>query len=133
VKLSTITRVVYGLLGVIYLVIGIGALLAPAGGLPDKWAGDFLISEMRSDFVAHLLQEFGTVVLVVGCTFLLLARRKEVSIGIHWALTLYFLADAVIHWISPDGSMNSWSRGIINSIPFAIMLLLGVVHLRRRN
>lgn len=130
--INSVTRIVYALLGVIYIAIGVGSLLAPPGWLPRAWVGEFLANEMQSDFVAHLIQEFGTIVLVVGCTFLLLARRKEVSVGIHWALTLYFLVDAYIHWVSPDGTISTITRGTINSIPFAVMLVLGLLRLRTR-
>ncbi len=52
---------------------------------------------MLRPFVAHLLQEFGTVVLALGFVFLWYATRSKQSRGFHWAMTLYFSLDALIH------------------------------------
>lgn len=123
-----ITKVVYGFFGLGYLFIGAGSMLLPTGWLPKSVAGRFLHGETLSPFGEHLLQEFGTVVLATGLVFLLQASRKVPSRGFHWAMTFYFSLDALIHWIGPEGPIGSWSRGLVNSIPFGVMLLLGVLH-----
>ena len=105
-------------------------MLLPLGWLPERLTNDLLIGETPSAFVDHLLQEFGTVVLALGVVFLWYSSRKEQSRSFHWAMTFYFSLNALIHWIGPDGLIGSWSRGIINSIPFAVMLLLGLLQLR---
>ena len=128
--LNRITRLVYGFLGILYVLIGTGSMLLPTGWLPRSLANAILIVEMQSPFVEHLLQEFGTLVLALGFVFLWYAKRKEQSRSFHWAMTLYFLLDALIHWVGPKGLIGSWSRGITNSIPLAVMLLLGLLHLR---
>ena len=129
VTLNTVTRIVYGILGVLYVLIGAGSMLMPTGWLPQSVVDDFLASEMQSPSVEHLLQEFGTVVLALGLVFLWCARRQEQSGGFHWAITFYFLLDALIHWVGPDGVIGSWQRGIVNSIPLTILLLLGLLQL----
>jgi hypothetical protein len=128
--LTKVLRIVYGLFGVLYVLIGVGSILLPLGWLPQRFGGDVLAREAPSVFLEHLLQEFGTVVLALGLVFLWHARRKELSLGFHWLATSYFLLDAMVHWIGPEGLIGSWSRGIINSIPFALMLLLGLLWLR---
>jgi len=128
--IQKVTRVVYGILGIVYLLIGTGSMLLPLGWLPERLTNDLLIGETPSAFVDHLLQEFGTVVLALGVVFLWYSSRKEQSRSFHWAMTFYFSLNALIHWIGPDGLIGSWSRGIINSIPFAVMLLLGLLQLR---
>jgi hypothetical protein len=128
--LNKITRGIYGLLGVVYVLIGAGSLLLPTGWLPRSLGDDILAGEMPSPFVEHLLQEFGTVVLALGFVFLWYATRKELSRSFHWAMTFYFSLDALIHWVGPEGLIGSWRRGIANSIPLAVMLLLGLLQLR---
>ena len=128
--LNKVLRTVYALLGTLYVVIGCGSMLLPTGWLPDGIAGDFLNGEKATAFGDHLLQEFGTVVLALGFLFLWFAGRKEHSRTFHWAVTFYFALDALIHWIGPDGFIGIWSRGIVNSIPFAVMLLLGLLEMR---
>jgi hypothetical protein len=128
--LTKVLRIVYGLFGVLYVLIGVGSIVLPLGWLPQSLGGDMLAREAPSLFLEHLLQEFGTVVLALGLVFLWYARRTELSSAFHWMVTLYFALDALIHWVGPEGLVGSWSRGIINSIPFALMLLLGLLQLR---
>ena len=130
--LNTITRVAYALFGTLYVLIGAGSMLLPIGWLPRNVPSKFLAGEMPSPFIDHLLQEFGTLMLALGFVFLWYAGRKEQSRGFHWAMTLYFALDALIHWVGPQGVIGSLSRGFTNSIPFAVMLLLGLLQLRTR-
>ena len=131
--IEKITRVVYCLLGVVYVLIGAGSMLIPTGWLPQSLTDEIMADAVRSSFVKHLLQEFGTVVLALGLVFLWYANRKEHSHGFHWAMTFYFLLDALIHWIGPEGLIGSWPRGIANTIPLAVMLLLGLLQRRVPN
>ena len=128
--LSKITRIVYGLFGILYVLLGAGSMLLPTGWLPQSLAAGILAGEKPSPFVEHLLQEFGTVLLALGLAFLWYANRKEQSRSFHWAMTFYFFLDALIHWVGPEGLIGSWPRGITNSVPFAVMLLLGLLQLR---
>ena len=129
--LDNSTRVAYCVIGILYVVIGMGSMLLPAGWLPQGLANNIPAGEIASAFVGHLLQEFGTVVLGLGLMFLWRANRKDHSPVFHWAMTFYLMLDALIHWVGPQGPIGSWTRGIVNSIPFAVMLLLGLLQLRR--
>lgn len=124
------TRVAYWLLGVLYICLGVGSMVLPVGWFPEGVAAKLLAGETLNPFLGHLLQEFGTVVLALGLVFLWCASRKEYSRTFHWAMTFYCSLDALIHWVGPEGLIGSWPRGITNSIPFAVMLLLGVLQLR---
>ena len=128
--LNKITQVVYALIGILYVLVGMGSMLLPTGWLPQSVGDNILAGEVPSPFFGHLLQEFGTVVLALGFVFLWYARRKEQSRGFHWTMTFYFSLDALIHWVGPEGLIGSWSRGIVNSVPFAVMLVLGLLQLR---
>src|SRR5262249_58157083 len=57
------TRVAYGLLGLLYVCLGVGSMVLPIGWLPEGSANRLLAGETLDPFGAHLLQEFGTVVL----------------------------------------------------------------------
>jgi len=92
--LNKITRIVYGLLGVLYVLLGMGSMLLPTGRLPQGIADSILPGEPLNAFAEHLLQEFGTVVFALGLVFLWRARRKEYSRGFHWAMTFYCALDA---------------------------------------
>ena len=58
--LTKVVCLVYGLFGILYVLIGVGSMLLPTGWLPQILQGD-LAREASSPFVEHLLQEFGTV------------------------------------------------------------------------
>ena len=128
--LNKITRIVYGFFGILYALVGAGSMLLPTGWLPQGLGNIILAGEVPSPFFAHLLQEFGTVVLALGFVFLWYASRREQSRGFHWMMTFYFSLDTLIHWVGPEGLIGSWSRGIVNSVPFAVMLVLGLLQLR---
>jgi hypothetical protein len=105
-------------------------MLVPTGWLSQRFVDKFLAGEMQNAFLSHLLQEFGTVVAALGLVFLWRASQKEWSPTYHWAMTLYFSFDSLIHWIGPDGVIGSWSRGITNTIPLALMVVMGVLQVR---
>jgi hypothetical protein len=124
---TRLTRIVYGALGIIYVLLGIGSMLLPTGWLPEEFLREILSGEKSSPFMSHLLQEFGTLVIALGLVFVWCASRKEVNRALHWLLTFYFSLDALIHWVGADGLLDSWRRGIVNLIPFAVMFVLGVL------
>jgi hypothetical protein len=133
VNLAVVTKALYALLGVLYVLAGIGAMVLPLGWVSPSWAGDEAVPIYQAaapdSYVNHLTQEFGTLAIAVGFVFLWQARRAEQSL--HWLLTVYLMLDASIHWFGPQGLIGSPRRGVINSIPPLIMLTLGL--LRERN
>jgi hypothetical protein len=127
--LRTLTRAVYALLGVLYLLVGVSSIALPAGWISPRWAGDdgapLYAAAAPESFLNHLTQEFGTVVIAVGLVFLWQARREEHSRSLHWLLALYLVLDASIHWVGPQGLIGSLQRGLVNSIPPLLLLMLG--------
>jgi hypothetical protein len=136
-NLPRLTRIVYLLLGIFYLVVGIGAIALPAGWIPPRWAGDEAVTLYAAaapdSFLNHLTQEFGTVVIGLGLVFLWQARRREHSRSLHWIFTSYLVLDSAIHWIGPQGLIGSLHRGLINSIPALLLLGLGLLWSRAPN
>lgn len=128
------TRAVYALLGAVYVLVGAGAMVLPAGWIPPQWAGDAapLYAAAAPDSVLnHLTQELGTLAIGVGLVFLWQARRVEPSRSLHWLLTAYLVLDSSIHWVGPQGFIGSPRRGLINSIPPLLLLILGLLWRRR--
>ena len=129
VILRTLTRTVYALLGVGYLLVGVGSIALPAGWISPRWVGDdvagLYAAAAPESFLNHLTQEFGTLAIAVGLVFLWQARREEPSRSLHWLLTLYLVLDSAIHWVGPQGFIGSLQRGLVNSIPPLLLLILG--------
>ena len=131
--LLTVTKSIYVLLGILYVVVGIGAMLLPAGWISSRWVGDaaFLYDAATPEsFLNHLTQEFGTLGIAVGLVFLWQARGAEPSPSLHWLLTFYLALDSLIHWVGPQGLIGSFRRGLINSIPPLLLLVLGLLRER---
>ena len=136
-SLRLLTRAVYSLLGGLWLLLGVGSIAMPAGWISPRWLDDdevvaLYVTAQPDSYVNHLTQEFGTLAIAVGFTFLWQARRNEPSLGLHWLLTLYFVLDSAIHWVGPQGLIGSLQRGLINTIPPLVMLILGLLWLRAR-
>ena len=129
--LRSLTKAVYALLGVLYLLVGVGSIALPAGWISPRWLGDdvaaLYLAATPESFLNHLTQEFGTLVIAVGLVFLWQARRDEPSRSLHWLLTLYLVLDSSIHWVGPQGLIGSLQRGLINSIPPLVLLILGLL------
>ena len=129
--LRILTRSAYAVLGVLYVVVGAGAIALPAGWISLRWLGDdvrrLYESAAPESYLNHQTQEFGTLAIAVGLVFLWQAWRSEHSRSLHWLLTLYLLLDASIHWIGPQGLIGSFRRGAINSVPLVLLLILGIL------
>ena len=136
VTLRTLTRAVYALLGLLYLLLGVGSIALPAGWISPRWlGGDFAElygAAAPESFLNHLTQELGTLAIAVGLVFLWQARREDASRSLHWLLTLYLVLDSLIHWVGPQGFIGSLQRGLINSIPPLLLLTLGFLSWRAR-
>jgi hypothetical protein len=125
--LSRITRIVYSILGLGFVILGVAAVLAPAGWMPQGLIDGFLGNETITPLMGHIFQEFGSAFVALGGIFFWYAICHEPSPGFHWVVTFYFFLNASIHWVGPSGLTDSWQSGTFNSVPFAVMLLLGVL------
>jgi hypothetical protein len=129
--IRTATTVLYALLGVLYVLVGAGAMVLPLGWVSAEWLGPEVASicgaAAPDSYLNHQTQEFGTLAIGVGFVMLWQARQREPSRSLHWLLTLYLMLDASIHWVGPQGVIGSLQRGLINSIPPLAFLIVGVL------
>lgn len=133
-NLRLIIRVVYALLGVLWLLVGIGAMVLPLGWVSASWVGPDAVqyeTAAPASYLNHLTQEFGTLAIAVAFAFLWQGSRSEPSRSLHWLLTVYLMLDSLIHWVGPQGLIGSLQRGVINSIPPLVFLVLGILWMRR--
>src|SRR4030095_2058598 len=113
-----ITRVVYALMAAFYLTLGLVVLLLGTSVLP-LWLKEriFDIGHNIPDTM-HLIQETGTLWILVGMFFAWFTRHYEKSYLFHWAVTFYLALDAWVHWFTAYGHFEHNSRALINAIPF---------------
>jgi hypothetical protein len=125
-----VTRIIYVLLGSYYLLLGLVVLLLGTGLLPI-WVHDQIFEiGQNNPFTMHLIQETGTLWVLVGMLLFWFARHYDRSMRFHWAMTFYLSLDAFVHWFSAYGKFENEPRAIFNGIPFLLFLTLGAL---RRN
>ncbi len=117
-------NIVYLLIGVIYMLIGTGAIFVPSGVLPAEWIVSIYGSDISNSLSMHMILEFGAALLALGSVFLWRARHSRYSPTFHWGMTTYFIVDAMIHWLGPDDAVDSLPHDLINTAPFLLMMIL---------
>jgi hypothetical protein len=127
-----VTRGLYVLAAAFYLFLGTVVLLLGTGILP-VWVHDqiFEIGQHNPNTM-HLIQETGTLWVLVGMFFVWFARHYEHSMKFHWAVTFYLSLDAFVHWFSAYGKFEHGRRAVINAIPFVVFLTLGLLRRSQR-
>jgi hypothetical protein len=117
-------------MGVLFLVAGGTVLLLGTGLLPGA-ARDLIVALARDDGnTLHIMQEFSSLLVFVGLITLWFIRHYEVSRPFHWAMTVFWGLIALVHWFDIRGSFPSVVGPAINSIPFALFVMLGLLRWR---
>ena len=122
-----VTRAVYVLLAAFYLLLASAVLLLGTGVLP-VWVHDRIFEMGQNNpFTMHLIQETGTIWVLVGILLVWFASNYDLSMKFHWAMTFYLGLDAWVHWFSAYGKFENEPRAIVNAIPFVVFLALGLL------
>ena len=127
-----LTKAVYWIAAVFFLSLGAAVLVVGTGILPG-WLHDqiFAIGQ-NNPLMMHLIQETGTLWILVGMLFVWAARHYAQSAGFHWAVTFYWALDAWVHWFNAYGQFENEPRALYNAIPFVLFLTLGLLRTRVR-
>ena len=124
-----IARTVYVLSGVLLLAIGTGVYFARTGMLPGA-AQAFLDEATRGDALTlHVAQEFGSFVVFAGLACLWCAGRYEQSGPLHAGMTVAWGLFALAHWVDVRGPNPSVAGPLINTVPFALFVVVGALRL----
>jgi hypothetical protein len=126
-NIKALTKVLYGFSGVIFLLVGASVLLFSTGLLPAA-VNRAVMSAARGDTNAlHIVQEFGAFLVFIGLITIWFMRRYEQSRFFHWAMTAAFGLFALAHWFDVRGTFRSAVGPAVNSIPFALFLVVGLL------
>ena len=130
---KTITKSLYGLFGTLFLVAGSGVLLLRTGLLPDS-IRNIVLNEGNGDLNAvHILQEFSALLVFAGLMLFWAIRHYEQSLPFHWAMTTFWGLLALVHWFDARGLLQSVLGPLINTIPFVLFVLVGLLRNRSRS
>ena len=125
-----LTRLVYAVVGVLFLLVGTGVLLLGTGLLPAPVTDVILTVGENNVNTLHLMQEYAALLVLVALLTFWFVRHYEQSRGFHWAMTAFWGVIAVIHWFDPTGKFHSGPGEAINSAPFLLFVLLGLLRER---
>jgi hypothetical protein len=130
-NIKIIANSLYGFFGTVFLVVGAGVLLLPTGLLPDT-VENIIVNFGHGDLnTLHIIQELGSILVFVGLITFWFIRHYEHSVPFHWAMTTFWGLFALAHWFDVSGSFRSGIGQMINTIPFILFVLVGLLRKRR--
>jgi hypothetical protein len=122
-----LAKACYGLFGAGMLVAGASVLLVGAGLLANAHR-DAIVAESRGDLDAlHVGQEFGSLLVFAGLMSFWFIRHYDRSRFFHWALTAFWGLLALVHWFDVRGPSPSVVGPLVNTIPFALFVAVGLL------
>jgi hypothetical protein len=130
--MTKLTRILakgtYAIMGAAFLAAGVSTLLVNTGLLPDGVRDVIVVQfgQNNSGFL-HILQELGSLLVLVALMTLWCVWNYERSRAFHWMLAAYWAIMAVIHWFNVASPTVSVVGGLINTIPVAVFLTLGLM------
>jgi hypothetical protein len=126
----SLARSLYVLFGAAYLLAGIAVLLLGTGLLPEAVRGLIIDVARDNPNTLHIMQEFGSLLVFVGLITLWFVRHYDQSGPFHWAMTAFWGLFALVHWFDIRGTFQPGVGQAINTIPFALFVVIGVLRQR---
>jgi hypothetical protein len=112
--MKKVVLLVYGLFGAVAVILGLASLLSPTSLSSDA---------LSSPDLAHHLREQGASVLFVGLISFWCVFNYEQTRIVHYCLLVFAFALAAIHWFEFLEGNRTLASPLLNSVPFAILLL----------
>jgi hypothetical protein len=129
-NIQTLTKAFYGLVGTLLLLAGGTVLLLGTGLLPGALQ-NLLFNVAHGDMTAvHILQEFSALLVFAGLMTFWAIRHYKESQFFHWALTTFWGLLALVHWVNARGEFHLGVGPLINTVPFALFVIIGLLRLR---
>jgi hypothetical protein len=126
-KIEAIAKSAYGFFGALFLISGATVLLLHTGLLPAP-VKNIVIGLAHGDSLAiHLIQELGSILVFAGLITVWFIRHYEHSKSYHWAMTIFWSLFALAHWFDGSEGPRSVRGPLINTIPFIVFLLIGLL------
>ena len=128
-KIKAFIQFVYGLFGVLFIVAGLSVLALRTNLLPEA-IQNIIVNEAQGNLQAlHLLQEFSALLVFAGLMSLWAIARYEHSKPYHWATTTFWGLFALAHWFDVRGPWQSLLGPVINTVPFVLFGLIGLLRI----
>ena len=132
-KIKPLAKLLYGVFGILFLLAGASVMLLGTGLLPDAIKTP-IINVAHGDLnTLHITQEFASLLVFAGLITFWFIRHYEQSRPFHWALTTFWALFALAHWFDARGAFHSATGPIINTIPFILFVVVGLLRSNARS
>jgi hypothetical protein len=116
----------YAVTAALMLLLGAGVLLAGAGLFPGLQSS--LLDEAEGNLgTLHILQEFASLLVLAGLVTIWFVAHYEQSMAFHWAMTLFLLLIALVHWFDVRGTADSATGYVVIALPFCWFMVVGLL------
>ena len=129
-NVKPITQSLYGFFAAIFLIAGASVLSLRTGLLPEAVSNVVMDIADGNFNSVHLLQELGSMFVFAGLISIWFIRHYEQSKFFHWAMTTFWALFAFAHWFDPRGSFESVAGPAINTVPFVLFAIVGLLRER---
>lgn len=126
-NIKPVAQTLYGFSAAIFLIIGVSVLALGSGLLPEA-AMSFIMDITQGDrTVIHLVQELGSILVFAGLISIWFIGHYNQSKFFHWSMTIFWALFALVHWFVAGGPFHAGRGPAINTIPFALFLIVGLL------
>lgn len=125
-NIRPLARLLYAFVGTVFLLAGVSVLLLHTGVLPGR-VTDLIVNVAHGEpNTIHIIQEFGSLMVFAGLiSFWFVAHYAQSKIY-HWSMTAFWALFSFAHWFDARGFAESVKGPLINTIPLALFLLVGL-------
>jgi len=117
----------YGFVAAVFLIGGATVLLLRTDLLPAA-VRNIVMNVAHDDMnTAHIIQEFASMLIFAGLISVWFIRHYEQSKFFHWAMTAFWALFSLVHWFYVGGPVKSVSGPMINTIPFVLFAVVGLL------
>jgi hypothetical protein len=124
---KVIANSLYWFFGTVFLLVGAAVLLLSTGLLPDPLENIIVGFAHGDSNTLHIIQELGSILIFAGLITFWFIRHYEQSMFYHWGMTTFWGLFALAHWFDVSGSFRSGTGQMINTAPFIVFLLVGLL------
>ena len=129
-RIEPIAKFLYGFVGVVFLIVGASVLSLGSSLLPAAMRS-FIMDITHGDLTTiHIVQEFGSLLVFAGLISLWFVRHYQQSKFFHWSMTIFWALLALVHWFFAGGAFHAGKGQAINTIPFVVFLIVGLLRKR---
>ncbi|MFO0808343.1 MAG: hypothetical protein U0746_06945 [Gemmataceae bacterium] len=120
---------IYAVIGAVLFVSGVAVCSVKTGLLPEP-VMDLIADLTHRDLgTLHVGQELGSLMVFAGLISFWFVRHYEQSQLYHVAMTAFAALFSLAHWFDVRGPSPSFVGPLVNTVPFALFAVVGLLRL----